>query len=71
MEDYKKRFVTEYKQLAERLDKLVAIINEYGEGTLDFTPACPMRVLREQANAMREYKSILEERAVIEGVDLA
>ena len=69
-EDYKDRFVAEYAQLAIRRERLAAMLHKYDHGTLDFTPTCPIELLREQLDAMEDYMSILEKRAILEGIDL-
>ena len=62
MEDYKVRFINEYKELKERYEKLKKM--------LDFTPNCSYELLRSQQKVMGEYLGILEERAIIEGIEL-
>ena len=37
---------------------------------LNFTPTCPIDLLRKQASVMGQYLYILETRAAIENVDL-
>lgn len=69
-DDYKERFYGEYHELAIRLEKLRTIISRYEHGTLEFSPLCSIGLLIQQANAMEEYKLILEQRAVIEGINL-
>ena len=69
-DDYKERFKAEYYQVSIRLEKLEAMIKKYDEGTLDFTPTCPVELLRQQADYMNNYKVILEQRATYEGVTL-
>ena len=70
MEDYKVRFIKEYKELSERVNKLGNMLAKYDNGTLEFTPTCPISLLKAQYFAMRAYLTILEERAEIEDVDL-
>ncbi|MBP3245539.1 MAG: hypothetical protein J6M59_10630 [Bacteroidaceae bacterium] len=70
MEDYKVRFVKEFKELDERTTKLGNMLSKYDEGTLEFTPTCPINMLRTQYFAMLAYRSVLIERAEIEDVDL-
>ena len=70
MEDYKLRMVKEYKELKDKYDKLYAMLVKYDAGKLDFTPTCPIDLLRKQASVMGQYLYILETRAVIENVDL-
>ena len=50
--DYKERFVAEYKQTKIRYEKLHKMIVKYEAGTLDFTPTCPIELLKEQASYM-------------------
>jgi hypothetical protein len=71
MEPWKERMVAEYKELKERYTKLHNMLVKYDAGRLEFTPTCPIELLREQAAVMGRYLYILEERAVVEGVDLA
>ena len=68
--DYKERMKNEYAELKERRDKLHRMIVKHEAGTLDFTPSCPIQLLKEQDGIMTHYMSILEIRAEIENVDL-
>jgi len=70
MDDYKERMKVEYRQTKERYDKLHAMLVKHDAGTLDFTPTCPIELLKEQAGAMGKYLYILEVRAQIENVDI-
>lgn len=70
MEDYKLRMINEYKNLEEKYNKLHKMLVKYDAGKLDFTPTCPIDLLRKQASFMGQYLYILETRAVIEGIDL-
>jgi len=67
---YKVRFIKEYEELDERVKKLDAMLKKYDEGTLDFTPTCPIELLQEQSRTMKVYRAILEKRAAIEDVPL-
>mgnify|MGYP007101917783 CR=1 FL=1 len=69
-DDYKKRFVAEYRQLCIRLDKLKDLLERHEKGTLDFEPSCPTLLLAEQACHMENYKTVLQNRASIEHIDL-
>lgn len=69
-EDYKIRFVKEYKELKERYEKLHKMIVKAEAGTLDFEPDCPLDLLKQQAKAMGEYLHILEIRSEIERIDI-
>lgn len=68
--DWKERFQTEYHQLKDRYDKLHKMVVKHEAGTLDFTPNCPIELLKEQKAAMGKYLYVLEVRAQIEKVDL-
>lgn len=68
--DYKERFKAEYYQTAIRYGKLKAMVDKYNNGTLEFKPTCPMSIYDIQLRTMRDYLTILEARAAIEGVGL-
>ena len=68
--NYKNRFITEYKELKSRLDKLHKMIIKYKAETLDFEPDCPIEVLEDQEYYMSEYLKVLEIRAEIEKINL-
>lgn len=68
--DYKERMRNEYIELKDKYDKLHRMLVKYDAGKLDFTPTCPIELLREQAATMGKYLYILETRAEIEQVDL-
>lgn len=68
--DWKERVVQEYKELKERYNKLHKMLIKYEAGTLDFTPNCPLELLKEQKMYMGEYLRILEIRSEIEDIDL-
>ena len=68
MEDYKLRMFNEYKELKGKYDRLHRMLVKYDAGKLDFTPTCPIDLLRKQASIMGQYLYVLETRAVIEGV---
>jgi len=70
MGSYKQRFVEEYAQLSARYDRLVRMLDRYENGTLDFTFDCPVKLLTRQALAMLDYKTVLEERARFEHIEL-
>lgn len=69
-EDYKERFKAEYVQAKIRYDKLDAMTVKYEAGTLDFTPSCPLELLKEQKKYMGNYIRTLRIRAEIEKIDL-
>ena len=68
--DYKERFKAEYHQTKVRYDKLHKMLVKADAGTLDFTPSCPLGLLREQKAAMGKYLYCLEVRAQIEKIEL-
>jgi hypothetical protein len=68
-DDYRERFRAEYVQLAIRHSRLKKIIDDY-MGDKDITLSCPVHILIKQLDNMRNYMTILEVRAVIEGIDL-
>ena len=69
--NWQQRFLLEYEELADRAEKLHAILDKYDAGVLDFTPHTPIGVLRAQLSIMCAYMAILEERAEFEDVDLS
>lgn len=68
--NYKDRFITEYKELKSRLDKLHKMIIKYKAETLDFEPDCPIELLEDQEYYMNEYLKVLQIRAEIEKINL-
>lgn len=68
--DYKERFKAEYLQAKIRYDKLDAMAVKYEAGTLNFTPSCPLELLKEQKKYMGNYIRTLKIRAEIEKIDL-
>lgn len=66
--DWQQRFVTEYKELLSKTTKLGNMLDNWDN--LSFTPKCSKSLLSAQYNTMKAYLSILEERAVIEDVEL-
>lgn len=68
--DYKERFRAEYAQLYIRRVKLVAMMNKWDAGKLEFEPTCPRSTYDLQLQAMQDYLAILEARAAMEGIVL-
>ena len=68
--DYKERFKAEYQQTKIRYNKLHNMLVRADAHTLDFTPTCPLDLLRDQKAAMGKYLYCLEVRAEIEGIKL-
>ena len=46
MEDYKLRMINEYKELKGKYDWLHRMLVKYDAGKLDFTPTCPIDLLK-------------------------
>lgn len=67
---YRSRFLAEYIQLKLRTEKLSKLIGDYDSGELDFIPETPIELLRDQAESMESYLSILKKRAIIENIKL-
>ena len=64
------RMIEEYCELKQRYEKLHKIIVKMEAGRCDFSPKCPLELLKRQAKAMGEYLYVLEIRAEIEQVSL-
>lgn len=69
-DDYKERFKAEYYQTVIRYRKLHDMLVKADAGILEFTPTCPLDVLRIQKSAMGQYLYQLEIRAKIEKIEL-
>lgn len=68
--DYKDRFKAEYYQLENRYNGLSKMIVNWDNNELSFTPTCPRATYDLQLMAIKNYLSILEIRAKIEGIEL-
>ena len=68
--DYKERFRAEYNQVCIRARKLKQMLQDWEAGRLMFKPTCPKEILIKQLEIMLEYTAILEERALLEGIEL-
>lgn len=79
-DDYKERFIAEYRQLVIRLQKLEFFINRikafdyssnYDEGEVEVPKHdCSIELLERQLEEMESYAKTLRLRAVIEKIDL-
>ena len=73
-DNYKERFVAEYRQVKIRYEKLKNFCNKIEVETMlgkEVTKHdCPLELLREQQKYMGLYLSVLEKRALIENVEL-
>ena len=68
--NYKQRFINEYVELKDKYIKLHKMLVKYDAGKLEFTPTCPIDMLRKQKSLIGQYLDILEVRAMIEDVEL-
>ena len=68
--DYKDRFIAEYMQLKTRKEGLEKMLQSHIDGTLGFTPTCPIKDLTDQVVSMGVYQDILKKRAKIEDIEL-
>lgn len=69
-QNYKERFKAEYYQLAIRYKKLNTMLMKWDTAALDFTPDYPRNLYDEQIKGMHIYMTVLEDRAVHEGIKL-
>ena len=69
-EDYKERFIAEYRQLVIRYRGLENMLYKWDRGELNFNPTCPRSTYNMQIKAMTDYIAVLEVRAVMEGIVL-
>lgn len=69
-EDYKERFIAEYKQLVIRYRGLENMLYKWDRGELNFEPTCPRSIYNLQLRSMEDYITVLEARAAIEGIVL-
>lgn len=67
---YQDRFIDEYKELNERIDKLKQFIVKYNNNELEFKPASPLYAYQEQLCAMNKYKCAMKVRANFENIIL-
>lgn len=68
--NYKDRFAAEYFQLKIRYNKLVTMVEKWDRGELEFTPTCQRVIYDRQLSHMSDLLKVLDERAIIENVDL-
>lgn len=64
-DNYKERFIAEYKQLTIRIDKLSKAL---ASTNINFN--CSRELLTTQLHYMQAYAGVLRDRAIIEGIDL-
>lgn len=75
-EDYKARFVAEYRQTKIRYERLKKFCNriemaQVHPKKVEMPPHdCDLVLLREQQHHMGYYLSVLEKRAIVEGIEL-
>lgn len=68
--NFEDRFKAEYYQLDNRMSGLSKMLEKYKKGELDFKPNCSYDLLNGQLKAMDMYASYLEERAILENIEL-
>jgi len=74
--DYKDRFIAEYVQIKIRHSKLKKMLVKYEltkllkTDYLGFIPLCSIELLSKQLEIMERYMATLEERAIIEEIEL-
>lgn len=74
-DDYRDRFKAEYQQTKIRYEKLKNICNRIEAANAGLNVAlpehnCPYWLLQEQQRNMGEYLHTLEQRALVEGIEL-
>ena len=71
-EDYKERFIAEYAQVKIRALRLERVLQRIEDKSAPdcFEPTCSLDVLAEQLCYMKNYLSVLDNRAFIEDIDL-
>lgn len=69
-DDYKDRFLAEFRQLKIRYEKLRAMLSKWDDGELDFEPTCPRDIYDKQIEGMEMYLDVLADRAEIEGIEI-
>lgn len=67
---YKDRFVKEYKELSDRVNKLGSMLSKYLAGELEFNPDSSYNLLHEQYVYMFNYLNVLERRSALEDIDI-
>lgn len=71
-EDYKERFIAEYKQLSIRIQKLEDLLFKINTNQTPscFKPSCPLSLLEDQLLTMVRYHGVLKIRARYENINL-
>ena len=71
-EDYKERFIAEYVQVKIRAFRIARVLNRVVDKSAPdyFETTCSFDVLAEQLYYMANYLSVLENRSLIENIDL-
>ena len=60
----------EYAELKERIEKLDLEIENIKKQTIKYRPKCPIYILENQRNQMKDYLITLELRAKLEDIKL-
>lgn len=66
LKPYEQRFIREYYELVQKMNRLEWIIAGIESCTVDFMPRSDLQDLREQLLAMRDYRHVLMKRACTE-----
>jgi len=69
-DNYEDRFRAEFNQLDIRINGLNRMLYAWTMNDLKFEPKCSYELLETQLLQMRAYRSILEERARVENIQL-
>jgi hypothetical protein len=69
-DDYRDRFKGEFYELNRRIQALEKLLNDAGEGKLDFELKSGTAALKKQLKAMKDYSEVLALRAKLEDISL-
>lgn len=68
--DFRDRFKAEYYQLDNRIKGLERMLEGYRNNALNFEPKCSYDLLHSQLVYMKNYKDVLQRRALVESINL-
>ena len=71
LKPWEQRFVLEYKELVQRLNRLEWLVASIEACTCEFEPKSDLQDLREQIFAMRDYRHVLMKRVCNEELENA
>lgn len=69
-EDWKERFIGHYWDIKIRRDGLNKMLALDKYGKLDYSPNCPIEILYDSLRALDLYLKTLEERAIVQDIDI-